>query len=130
MKDQRSQNRKHQLSETASDVTTLICIHGYSWKSVDVDKSCSFCGRADESIHLFFQYRITMTFQSNLNVFNITEVSHCFTLKDIICDYDNTRNKQVVFYRNIFDETPWRQINCSFLIFVIIILRFIFILYY
>ncbi len=64
-------------------------------KYLYIDRSCSFCKQAEETlIHLFLGPRFKQ-FWSDLgsHIFDSDNVVHSFSLKYIIFDYDNTKNK-------------------------------------
>ncbi len=64
-------------------------------KYLYIERSCSFCKQAEETlVHLFLGPR-SMQFWSDLgsHIFDSANVVHSFSLKYIIFDYDNTKNK-------------------------------------
>ena|ERR1712035_154288 len=72
-------------------------------KFTDVVDLCCFCNQSVETIsHLFFDCGITKTFWSALNLyfFNPANIQYSFTLKDIICYYNNNDNKKLEFLLN------------------------------
>uniref|UniRef100_A0A8C6SMB2 Reverse transcriptase domain-containing protein n=1 Tax=Neogobius melanostomus TaxID=47308 RepID=A0A8C6SMB2_9GOBI len=72
----------------------------------DVDKCCTFCQTQEETLeHLFFFCNIVQAFWAELSsyIFKNCQKSHCFTLKDIICYFeDNTTTKSFHYVVNFF----------------------------
>ena len=72
---------------------------------MDVDSSCSFCRLADETFaHLFFECEFTKKFWSDLSsfIFHPPMVIHDFILKDVICYFDDGKDKSLVYMVNLF----------------------------
>lgn len=84
---------------------TIYPVNSIISKYVDVDSSCSFCGRADETfIHLFFHCDSTKKFWSDLKyfIFHPPMIIYNFSLKDVICYYDNSKDQSLILVVNFF----------------------------
>lgn len=84
-------------------VHTIYPVNSVISRYADIDKHCTFCKTQDETIeHLFFCCNKVQAFWAEVSdyIFVNCQISHCFTLKDIICYLEDHTNKSFQYIVN------------------------------